>query len=155
MCHTRTAVLLAGGAAGRQFFIVVVLCVLAVLMAVRGQQTDRMLMFPLGLVRAQRVQRHKKKYTLGTCARCWMLRKPGDLPYSCPRPKKLERLATRDTLHGPCPNLRQRDPNGRIVPTPPNVSNKGASTKRCVRSRKKNDNYTYTYEYRIIGKSRL
>ena len=72
-----------------------------------------------------------------------MLRKLGDLPLGCPRPKKFKRLATRDTLHGSRPNLRQRDPNGRIVPTPPNVSYKGVSTKRCAR-RKKNHNDTHT-----------
>ena len=67
----------------------------------------------------------------------WMLRKPGDLPYPCPRQNKFKRLATRDTLHGSRPNLRQRDPNDRIVPTPPNVSDKSASTKRCLRRKKK------------------
>ena len=68
-----------------------------------------------------------------------MLRKPGDLPYPCPLPKKFKRLATRDTLHGSRPNLRQRDPDGRIVPTPSSVSDKGegASTKTCVRRKKK------------------
>ena len=66
-----------------------------------------------------------------------MLRKSGDLPYPCPSPNKLKRLATRDTLHGSRPNLRQRDPNGRIVPTPPNVSDKGTSTKRYAREKKK------------------
>ena len=54
-----------------------------------------------------------------------------------------KRLATRDTLHGSRPNLGHRDPNGRIVPTPFDVSDKGASTKRCAG--KKNDNLTYTY----------
>ena len=67
-----------------------------------------------------------------------MLRKPVDLPYMCPRPKKFKRLGTRDTLHGSRPNLRQREPNGRIVPTPPDVSNKGASTKRCAQRKRKN-----------------
>ena len=57
------------------------------------------------------------------------MRKPGDLPYPCPRPKKLKWLATRDTLHGSRPNLEQRDPKVRIVPTPSDVSDKGASTK--------------------------
>ena len=66
-----------------------------------------------------------------------MLRKPGDLPYMCPRPKKFKRLATRDTLHESRPNLRQREPDGRIVPTPPDVSDKGASTKRCAQRKKK------------------
>ena len=33
--------------------------------------------------------------------------------------------------------FRQRDPNGRIVPTASNVSDKGASTKRCARREKK------------------
>ena len=75
-----------------------------------------------------------------------MLRKPGDLPQVCPRPKKFERLATRDTLHGSRPNLRQREPDGRrIVPTPPDVSDEGASTKRCARREKKYHNYTYIY----------
>ena len=43
MCHTRTV--LAAGAAGRQFFGVVLFCVLAVLKAtfMRGQKTDQML----------------------------------------------------------------------------------------------------------------
>ena len=75
-----------------------------------------------------------------------MLRKPGDLPYPCPRPKKLKRFATRDTLHGSRPNLRQRDRMGRIVPTPSDGSDNGGSKKRCAR-RKKNDNYTYMYIY--------
>ena len=38
-----------------------------------------------------------------------MLQKPEYLPYPCPRPKKFKGLATRDTLHGSRPNLRQRD----------------------------------------------
>ena len=42
---------------------------------------------------------------------------PGDVPYLGPGPKKNSRLATLDTLHGSRPNLRQRDPDGRIVPT--------------------------------------
>ena len=75
-----------------------------------------------------------------------MLRKPGDLPQVCPRTKKVKRLAMRDTLHGSRPNLQQREPDGRLVPTPPDVWDKGASTKRCAR-RKKNHNYTYTYTY--------
>ena len=66
-----------------------------------------------------------------------MLRKPGDLPYSCPRPKKFKRLATRDILHGSRPYVQQRGPDGRIVPTPSDVSDKGASTKRCARRKKK------------------
>ena len=74
-----------------------------------------------------------------------MLRKPGDLPQVCPRPKTFKRLATRDTLHGSRPNLRQRDPKGRIVPTPSDVSDEGTSTKRCAGRRIKNGNYTYTY----------
>ena len=65
-------------------------CALAVLMAVfiTGQKTHRMFMLALGLVRAQRVRYHKKLHTLCTRARCWMLRKPRDLPYLCRRPKK-------------------------------------------------------------------
>ena len=74
-----------------------------------------------------------------------MLWKPGDLPQMSPTPKKFQRLATRDTLHGSRPNLRQREPDGRIVPTPPDVSDKGAGTKRCAQRKKKNHNYTYTY----------
>ena len=66
-----------------------------------------------------------------------MLRKPGDLSQVCPRPKKFKRLATRDTLHGSRPNLQQREPDGRIVPTPPDVWDKGTSTKRCARKKKK------------------
>ena len=50
-----------------------------------------------------------------------MLQKLGDLPQVCPRPKKFERHATRDTPHGSRPNLPQRDPKHRIVPSPPNV----------------------------------
>ena len=66
-----------------------------------------------------------------------MLRKPGDLHYPCPRPKKFKGLATRDTLYGSRPDPRQRDPNDRIVPTPSDVSVKGASTKRCALEEKK------------------
>ena len=65
-----------------------------------------------------------------------MLRKPRDLPQVCPRPKTFYRLATRDTLHGSRPNLRQSDPDGRIMPTPPDVSDKGATTIRCARRKK-------------------
>ena len=83
-----------------------------------------------------------------------MLRKPEDLPYPCPRPKKFKRLATRNTLHESRPNLRQCDPNGRIMPTPPNDSDKGASTTICPR-RSKNDNYTYTYTYQVFADYRL
>ena len=74
-----------------------------------------------------------------------MLWKPGDLPQVCPRPKKFKRLATHDTLHGSRPNLRQREPDGRIVPIPPDVWDEGASTKRCARREKKSHNYTSTY----------
>ena len=73
-----------------------------------------------------------------------MLRKPGDLPYPCLRQKSLKSLPR--ATH--CTDRAQTSgngPNGRIVPTPPNVSDKGASTKRCVRRKKKNDSYTYTY----------
>ena len=35
------------------------------------------------------------------------------------------------------PKPPQREPDGRIVPTPPDVWDKGASTKRCVRGEKK------------------
>ena len=66
-----------------------------------------------------------------------MLRKPGDLPYVRPTPKKLKRLATRDVLNGSRPNLRQREPDGRVLPTPTNVWDEGASTKRCARREKK------------------
>ena len=66
-----------------------------------------------------------------------MLRKPGDLPQVCPRQKTFKRLATHDALHGSRPNLRQREPDGRIAPTPPDVWDKGASTKRCARRKKK------------------
>ena len=69
-----------------------------------------------------------------------MLRKPGDLPYVCPRPKKFKRHATLDTLHGSRPNLRHRGLDGRIVPTPSGLSDKGASTKRHARRRKKMTN---------------
>ena len=51
----------------------------------------------------------------------------------------------RDTQHGSRPNLQQREPDGRIVPTPPDVWDKGASTKRCARRKKQNHNSTYTY----------
>ena len=63
-----------------------------------------------------------------------MLRK---LPQVRPRPKKFKRLTTRGTLHGSRPNLQQREPDGRIVPTPPDVWDKGANTKRCARRKKK------------------
>ena len=80
-----------------------------------------------------------------------MLRIPGDLPQVCPRPKKFKRLSTRDTLHGSRPNLRQRDPNGRTVPTPSDVLDKSASTKRCARRKKKKTVIripgTYSYGY--------
>ena len=55
---------------------------------------------------------------------------PGICLIHAKRPKKLRRLATRDTLHGSRPNLRQRDRMGRTVLTPSDVSGKGASTKR-------------------------
>ena len=76
-----------------------------------------------------------------------VLRKPGDLPKVCPRPKKFKRLATRDILHGSRPNLRQRHPDGRIVPTLSDVSDKSARTKTCARRKTKNNNYAYTYTY--------
>ena len=68
---------------------------------------------------------------------------PGDVAetrgfaLSVPKAKKFKRLATRDTLHGSRPNPRQRDPDGRIVPTPSDVSGRGASTKRYARRTKK------------------
>ena len=84
-----------------------------------------------------------------------MLRKPGDLPHPCPRSKKFKRLATRDTLHGSRPNLQQRHPNSQIVPTPPYISDKGASTKRCVRKKKKNDNYIPRRKLSIFSQKNL
>ena len=70
---------------------------------------------------------------------------PGDIAEtrgfasSVPKAKKVfDRLATRGTLHESRPNLRQREPDGRIVPTPPDVSGKGVSTKRCARRKMKN-----------------
>ena len=83
-----------------------------------------------------------------------MLRKPGDLPQVCPRPKKFKRLTTRDILHGSRQNLRQRDPDDRIVPAPSDVSDKGAGTKRCARRKKKQDNYMYTYDPSTIRSSK-
>ena len=74
-----------------------------------------------------------------------MCRKPGDLSKVCPKVKKLERLATRDTQHGSRPDLQQREPDGRIVSTPPDVWDKGASTKGCARSKKKSQLYFYIY----------
>ena len=74
------------------------------------------------------------------------MRKPGDFPQVCPRPKKFERLATRDTLHGSRPNLRRRDPKDRTVPPPLNVSGKGASTKRCVRKKKRGQLHVHIYK---------
>ena len=69
---------------------------------------------------------------------------PGDVAetraFASSMPKatcKSKRLATRDTLHGSRPNLRQRDPDGLIVTTPSDFSDKGASTKRCARRKKK------------------
>ena len=40
-------------------------------------------------------------------------------------------LATRDTQHRSRPNLRRRDPNGRILPASSDASDKAASKKRC------------------------
>ena len=104
----------------------------------RGQKTDRMFMLPLGLVRAQRVYYHKKKvYPLYARTMLAVAETRGHLPYRCPRPKKFTRLATRDTLHGSRPNLRQ-GPNGRIAPTPPNVTDTLARARRDVPEGKKN-----------------
>ena len=72
-----------------------------------------------------------------------MLRKPGDLPYMCPRPKKFKRLATPDTLHGSRPNLRQREPDGRIVPTPPDVRTKVRARRDVPKGKKKSHLYIY------------
>ena len=55
----------------------------------------------------------------------------------CPKPKQFKRLATRDTLHGSRPNLRHCGLDGRILPTPSDLSDKGASTKRYARRKKK------------------
>ena len=74
-----------------------------------------------------------------------MLRKPGICLKCAQGQKKITRLATRDTLHGSRPNLRHRDLDGRIVPTPSDVSDKSTSTKRYARRRKINDNYTYIF----------
>ena len=70
---------------------------------------------------------------------------PGICHLSVPKAKKVQKLATRDTLHGSRPNLQQHEPDGRIVPTPSDVWDKGASTKRYARRKKTNHNYTYTY----------
>ena len=71
-----------------------------------------------------------------------------------PKAKKSKRLATRDTLHRSRPNLRQREPDGRIVPTPPDVWDKGASTKRCARRKKKITNI-HIHEYIFTGYSQV
>ena len=63
----------------------------------------------------------------------------------CPRPEKVKRLAMRDTQHGSRPNLPHRQPDGRLVPTPPDVWDKGASTKRCGRRQKKTQLYMYIF----------
>ena len=93
------------------------------------------------------------KYYVGT--RGWGMRKhhprgccgnPGICLIHAQGQKKIKGLprATHCTDHAQ--NLRQRDPNGRIVPTPSDVSDKGASTKRCARRKKENGKYTYTYK---------
>ena len=92
--------------------------------------------------RGQRMWKSRPRGCCGT---------PRDLPCPCPRKKTFKRLATCDTLHGWRPNLRQRDPNGSIVPTPYDVSDKGASKKRCARTPPP-DNYTYTYIQNIPPK---
>ena len=50
----------------------------------------------------------------------------------------------RDTLHGSRPNLRQRDPDGRIVPTPPLASWTNVRARRNVSEEEKKYNFTYT-----------
>ena len=102
-----------------------------------------------GGVRKLNPRRNAKTHCSGGCGIA-MLRKPGDLPEVCPTPQKFKRLATRGTLHGSRPNLRQRDPNGRIVPTPSDVLDKGASTKRCARKKKDNHTYIYTPEVKQL-----
>ena len=143
MCHTRTA--LPAGAAGRQFCNVVLsacwLC--SWLCSSEGKKQTECL--PLGLVRARMlctyflvcIKGMRKPNPRGDAETPspGMLRKPGDLPYPCSRSRKSKGLATCDPLHESRPNLRQRDPNGRIVPPPPNASDKGASTKRCFRQK--------------------
>ena len=79
-----------------------------------------------------------------------MLRKPGDLPQVCPRPKKFNRLATRDTLHGSRPNLRQHEPDGRIVPTAPDVFGTKVRARRDVpEGIKKSQLYIYIQGLRM------
>ena len=84
-----------------------------------------------------------------------MLRKPWGLPQVCPRPKKFKKLATRDTLHGSRLNFQQREPDGRIVPTPPDVWDKGASTKKCARRKKRTLLYICIYPCSEIASSPL
>ena len=56
---------------------------------------------------------------------------------SCvPQAKKVKRLATRDTLNGSRPNLRQREPDGRIVPTPPTFGTKVRARRDVPEGRK-------------------
>ena len=56
----------------------------------------------------------------------------GGFALSLPKAEKVE-MDLRDTLHGSRPNLRHCDLDGRILPTPSDVSDKGASTKRYAR----------------------
>ena len=66
-----------------------------------------------------------------------MLRKPGDLPQVCPRPKKFKKVPRATHCTDRAQTSSNFEPDGRIVPTPPDVWDKGASTKRCARREKK------------------
>ena len=84
-----------------------------------------------------------------------MLRKPGDLPQVCPRPKKFKRVATRDTLHGSRPNLQQREPDTvELCPPHPTFETK-VPTRRDAPEGEKNHNYTYLiiYTYSLAKQS--
>ena len=56
---------------------------------------------------------------IGDDAETWrcVMRNPRGFFSSCPRAKKLKRLATRDTPHGSRPNLDDSDRRVRVVPT--------------------------------------
>ena len=72
-----------------------------------------------------------------------MLRKPGDLPQVCPRPKMFKRLATRDTLHGSRPNLPQREPTVELCPPHPRFWIKVRTRRDAPEGEKKTQLYMY------------
>ena len=68
---------------------------------------------------------------------------------SVPKAKKVPKACHARHTARIAPTLQQREPDGRIVPTPPDVWDKGANTERCARKKKITVIHTHIISYLI------